>query len=578
MQSETTENVFDVIVIGAGINGAGIARDAAMRGLKVLLLDKGDIGGGTSSWSTRLIHGGLRYLEHGEFSLVRESLRERACLLNIAPHLVRPLPMLVPVYQNARRGLWTIRAGMIAYEALSFGKTLPSHRILTPAETLQQTPGLNPEGLRGAAMYFDAQVEFAERLVVENVISAIEHGAAVLTYARVEKLIIEAGDVRGVAFSRRVQGPKSNVQSQHLRCNDQVGISQGEEGGLAPALTPRSFATADIVINAAGPWVDQVLAEGDAASPRLIGGTKGSHLIVAPFAGAPETAIYVEAETDGRPFFILPWNSKYLIGTTDLRYEGDLDKTQIDNDEIDYLLGETNRVVPKAKLTREQILYTYSGVRPLPFTNAQDEQSITRRHFIREHPALPSLLSIVGGKLTTYRSLAEETVDLVLQKLTPRWHREQLARQVMRESTTAQVPLPGGADFNVFCKDFKQRSHLPEATNDRWLRIYGTRASLILDLLEADQSLAEIVDEETGALAAEVVFAFENELATTLSDCLLRRTMVGLNSSHGLSAVDAAGAVAEKYLGWSGTRVEQEIAAYRSESATRNLLAHENKP
>jgi len=547
MQSETTENEFDVIVIGAGINGAGIARDAAMRGLKVLLLDKGDIGGGTSSWSTRLIHGGLRYLERGEFSLVRESLRERACLLNIAPHLVRPLPMLVPVYQNARRSLWTIRAGMIAYEALSFGKTLPSHRVLSPAETLQQTPGLNPEGLRGAAMYFDAQVEFAERLVVENVISAIEHGAAVLTYARVEKLIIEAGDVRGVAFRSRANGELQ-------------------------------IARAAIVINAAGPWVDQVLAEGDAASPRLIGGTKGSHLIVAPFAGAPETAIYVEAETDGRPFFILPWNSKYLIGTTDLRYEGDLDKTQIDNDEIDYLLGETNRVVPKAKLTREQILYTYSGVRPLPFTNAQDEQSITRRHFIREHPALPSLLSIVGGKLTTYRSLAEETVDLVLQKLTPRWHREQLARRVMRESTTAQVPLPGGADFNVFCKDFKQRSHLPKATNDRWLRIYGTRASLILDLIENDQSLNEIFDDETGALAAEIVFAFENELATTLSDCLLRRTMVGLNSSHGLSAVDAAGAVAEKYLGWSGTRVEQEIAAYRSESATRNLLAHENKP
>src|SRR5258705_6780091 len=164
MASEKSQ--FDVIVIGAGINGAGIARDAAMRGLRVLLLDKGDIGGGTSSWSTRLIHGGLRYLEHGEFRLVRESLRERSCLLNICPHLARPIPLLVPVYEKARRGWWTIRAGMIAYDALSFNKSLPHkslprHRMLSAAETLQQAPALDREGLRGAAVYFDAQVEFA---------------------------------------------------------------------------------------------------------------------------------------------------------------------------------------------------------------------------------------------------------------------------------------------------------------------------------------------------------------------------------------------------------------------------------
>src|SRR5688572_1167086 len=158
-----SEDTFDLIVIGAGINGAGIARDAAMRGLNVLLLDKADIGGGTSSWSTRLIHGGLRYLEHGEFGLVRESLRERECLMNIAPHLVHPLRLLLPIYKHARRGFWTIRAGMIAYDALSFTKELPRHRMLSPAETLQQEPGLTRAGLLGAAVYLDAQVEFAER-------------------------------------------------------------------------------------------------------------------------------------------------------------------------------------------------------------------------------------------------------------------------------------------------------------------------------------------------------------------------------------------------------------------------------
>src|SRR5688572_2571029 len=188
---------FDVIVIGAGINGAGIARDAAMRGLKVLLLDKGDIAGGTSSWSTRLIHGGLRYLEYGDFGLVRESLRERETLLHIAPHLVRQLPLVIPVYENARRGLWTIRAGMIAYDLLSFGKTLPRHRMLSAAEVLRLAPGLNPEGLIGATTYYDAQVEFAERLVLENVISAVAHGATVCTYARVTNFLHEENLVRG---------------------------------------------------------------------------------------------------------------------------------------------------------------------------------------------------------------------------------------------------------------------------------------------------------------------------------------------------------------------------------------------
>jgi glycerol-3-phosphate dehydrogenase len=545
---------FDVIVIGAGINGAGIVRDAAMRGLKVLLLDKGDIGGGTSSWSTRLIHGGLRYLEHGEFRLVRESLRERSCLLNICPHLVRPIPLLVPVYEKARRGWWTIRAGMIAYDALSFKKSsphksLPGHRMLSLAETLQQAPALDRDGLRGAAVYFDAQVEFAERLVLENVLSAVAHGATVLTYARVEKLIVENAAVRGVEFTREFT-PEDRFSGATVMADSDV------EG---------SRAYADIVINAAGPWVDQVLTESNTSGPRLIGGTKGSHIIVAPFPGAPRTAIYVEAETDCRPFFIIPWNGKYLIGTTDIRYEGDLDDVQIAGDEIDYLLRETNRVIPIAKLTRDHILYTYSGVRPLPFTGDNDAQSITRQHFIRPHPGLRGLFSIVGGKLTTYRSLAEQTVDLILKRLPSNSDRGRLTHSF--NCLTDHDPLPGAAttDFDTFCANFKQHSRLPEATNDRLLRIYGMRVLLLLNLIDKDASLAKVFDSETGALSAEVVFAFKQEFATTLADCLLRRTMVGLNSSRGLAAVESAGAIAQKYLGWSEQRVEREIVAYRKE-------------
>ncbi len=536
MASEITNPQFDVIVIGAGINGAGIARDAAMRRLKVLLLDKGDIGSGTSSWSTRLIHGGLRYLEHGEVGLVRESLRERARLMNIAPHLVRPLEILVPIYKYARRGIWTIRAGMTAYDVLSFAKTFPRHRMLSTAQTLRQAPGLNREGLLGAAVYFDAQVEFAERLVVENALSALEHGASVITCARVDKINVEGGKVRNVEFTQERRG------------------ADGPTGELHSA-------TARVVINAAGPWIDQVLGKAVADPPRLIGGTKGSHLIVAPFAGALQTAIYVEAETDRRPFFIIPWNGQYLIGTTDIRYNGDLDHVRIETDEIEYLLRETNRVMPTAKLTREQILYTYSGVRPLPFTGDKDEQSITRRHFIRRHPYVNNLFSIVGGKLTTYRSLAAQTVDLVLQRL----------GRASAPCTTDREPLPGAdaPDFEGFCKDFNERTNLPEAIRKRLLGIYGARASEVTQLVVQDSSLDEVIDAETGAIAAEIVFAFKYELAQTLSDCLLRRTMVGLNSTCGLDAVEAAGRIAQKHLGWPEDRTAQEIADYRAEISRR---------
>jgi glycerol-3-phosphate dehydrogenase len=523
-----SETTFDVIVIGAGINGAGIARDAAMRGLKVLLLDKGDIGCGTSSFSTRLIHGGLRYLEHREFGLVRESLRERETLMRIAPHLVRPLPLLVPIYKEARRGLWTMRAGMIAYDFLSFDKSLPRHRMLTRDQTLKEFPGLNPEGLVGGAVYYDAQVEFAERLVLENALSASEYEARVLTYSRVDRLIVEDEKVCGIEFQNELNGERHSTRGQ-------------------------------IIFNAAGPWVDQLLEKAGAASPQLIGGTKGSHIIVAPFPGAPSCAIYVEAETDHRPFFIIPWNGNYLIGTTDIRYDGDLDLVRIQAEEIAYLVRETNRIIPSANLSRDKILYTYAGVRPLPFTGGKGEAGITRRHFIRRHPQVTNLFSIVGGKLTTYRSLAEEAVNLVFKEL----------GKSVAKCSTAEVPLPGavipetGSNFEDCCKHFRQGSGLPDATGDRLLRIYGTRATELVKMTAAEPSLGKILDDETHATAAEVVYSFEREFASTLTDCLLRRTMVGLNSTLGMKAVEAAARIGREHLGWPEDRVEQELAGYQ---------------
>ncbi len=494
------------MVIGAGINGAGIARDAAMRGLKVLLVDKGDIGGGTSAGSTRLIHGGLRYLEHFEFGLVRESLRERETLLRIAPHLVRPLPIVIPIYRDGARGWATIRAGMIAYDLLSWGKSLPRHRMLSARETLRHMPELRAEGLAGSAVYYDAQVEFAERLVLENVLAAIECGATVLTYTRVTQLEVEGEEIRRVQFVTR---------------SNQTDWARGE-----------------VVVNAAGPWVDRLLQEINTNNERLIGGTKGSHVVVAPFAGAPDSAVYLEAVSDRRPFFVIPWNGLYLIGTTDVRFKGDPDEARAEQWEIEYLLSETNRAFPGAGLTRDRVLYTYAGVRPLAFTTNHNERSITRRHFLREHPQFKNLVSVVGGKLTTYRSLAEECVDLVLRKL----------GHGFTQSQTARVPLPGALDFN------------PSNLCQRWLRVYGSRS----------KELAELASRlNCDPLAAEIVFAFQNELAEMLGDCFLRRTMIGLNADLGLSEIEAATEVGRRFLGWTEDRARREVEGYRKEISGR---------
>lgn len=516
---------FDAIIVGAGINGAGIARDAAMRGLKVLLLDKGDIASGTTSWSTRLIHGGLRYLEFGEFGLVRESLRERERLFHIAPHLVKPLPILIPIYQQSKRGRWTIRAGMIAYDILSFDKSLDHHHTLSREETLQRVPSLDPEGLRGSVVYYDAQVEYAERLAVENALSARDHGAIILTYAQVDQLILDGGAVGGVEFT------------------DLLG------GSTYTARAP-------VTVNVAGPWVDKILEGLGRPYERMIGGTKGSHVIVDVFPGAPKDALYVEAIEDHRPYFVIPWNDKYLIGTTDSHYEGDLDYVEADEDEINYLIRETNRIIPTANLTRHSIIYTYSGVRPLPYQGVQAESGITRRHFIHDHaPELRGLISIVGGKLTTYRNLSEQTVDMLFKKL------NRTAPQCM----TAHVPLPGAAtdNFSAFCESFKANCPLSGPVADRLLRIYGTRALEVVELIAEGDDLKEPISHATGAIGAEVLMSFGREMAETLGDCLLRRTMIGLGPAAGLDADEATAQVAQKYLGWCESRAKREVAAYR---------------
>ncbi len=516
---------FDLIIIGAGINGVASARDAAMRGLKVLLLDKEDICSGTSAYSSRLIHGGLRYLEHAEIDLVRESLREREHLFRNAPHLVKPLSFVVPLYDRNKRPPWMIKVGMLGYDLLSYDKSVPNHQMLSPAKTLNRLAGLNPEGLKGAAKYYDGQVELAERLCLENALSAQAHGAMVLTYSQVKKLIIENDIVRGVEFEDRFTGK------------------------LYRACAP-------VTLNVSGPWVDQILQGTGRKTKRYMGGTKGSHLIVDYFPGAPQDAIYLEAYSDGRPIFIIPWEGRYLIGTTDIRYDGNLDQVKADDAEIDYLLKETNLIIPTANLTPDLVLYTHCGIRPLPYQESGSTASITRHHIIKDHtPEFEGLLSVIGGKLTTYRALAEHAVDAVFKKL----------GQKSPQCSTTHIAMPGAntSDFTAFGQWFQQNSGLPETISKRLLHIYGTRSTRIAEMVACQPELKESFCSETGAIKAEILFAVQKEMACTLGDILLRRTMVGLNAKAGLGADENAAIVAQQYLGWSEQRMADEIAAYR---------------
>jgi len=373
-------NEFDLAIIGGGINGVGIARDAAGRGLKVLLVEQNDLASGTSSASSKLIHGGLRYLEHGALRLVRAALAEREVLLRMAPHLIRPLRFVLPL-DEARRSPLLIRLGLFIYDRLGRREILPPSRALDL---------ITDEAGQPLKRQFHRAFEYSDcfaddsRLVVLNAVDAAERGATIRTRTRC------------VRAERGARGWRLVLSTQGLR----------------------ETATARVLVNAAGPWAEMVTDTLLKQPPKqLLRLDKGSHLVVPPFPGAPSNAIYLEARSDGRPIFIIPWNKLYLIGTTDVRFERDPDEVRCEPWEIDYLLAETNLALPGAHLTRDSIVDTYSGVRPLPVTSDKDEQSITRRHFIRQHPQLSNLLSIVGGKLTTYRSLAEECVDRIFQKL-----------------------------------------------------------------------------------------------------------------------------------------------------------------
>jgi glycerol-3-phosphate dehydrogenase len=521
---EVASRTYDLAVVGGGINGVAVARDAALRGLRVLVLEKDDFGSGTSAWSTRLAHGGLRYLEHREFRLVRESLRDRETLLQIAPHLVTPLPFVVPLYDHNHVPGWQLRIGMALYDALSVGKSVPRHRKLGKKALRVELGELETRGLRGAVRYYDGQVVYAERLVVETLLSAALAGADAMNHATVTEIARDGGRASGV------------------RVRDDV---TGEEATVRAAL----------VVNAAGPWVDDLT--GPHGVDRMIGGTKGTHLVIDPFPGAPRTAIYYEARSDNRAILVVPWNGRYLIGTTDDRYEGDLDAVVGTSEEVDYLLTETNALLPEAGLTRASVLYTYAGIRPLPYRPGGSTGSIPRSHLILEHPELPGVLSIVGGKLTPHLSLGTEVVDKAAELLGRR----------LPPSPARRRALPGAParDWANEARALRAAMPWPPEVSERLVQVYGMRAGEVLERARQDEGLARLVGSGRSAVvAAEVALSTASEAPVHLADLLHRRLMVGLEPALGTDVEQEVAEVAAPLLGWDAARTEEEIAHHHA--------------
>jgi glycerol-3-phosphate dehydrogenase len=526
VRPELTGEPFDVIVVGAGINGVGIAQDAALRGLRVALLEQDDLCSGVSAWSGRLVHGGLRYLEQYDFGLVHESLTERERLFRLAPHLVKPVPLMVPIYKHNRRPGWMVELGMIAYDTLSLRKTPPTHRFLTRARTERRFGGASTDGLSGSVVFYDGQVEAAERLCVELAVDAQAAGAIIATKMRVDAPLLENGRVVGVRATDRLTGEQIEVR-------------------------------APLVYNVAGAAIDRLLAgDGVPPQPRLNGGTKGSHLIVDPFPGAPTDVVYYESRLDGRLVLIIPWAGRYMIGTTDIRFDGDPDDARCDIGEVDYLLGEVNALIPQAKLTLDDVLYTFSGVRPLPYVPDKAESSVPRSHVLHDHTdtGLPGLVTVVGGKLTTYRQLAEDAVDDAFGRLgrtapaCPTRKRRYLGAQMV--------------DVPTLTAALKARTGLPDAQVKRLVDLYGSRAFHVWQLAEQDPKLRTVI-HPSGVMAAELIFAVDTDLARSLTDVFARRVLLAFEPGHALESVDEAAALLAEHLGWDDDAVTAQIGDYQ---------------
>ena len=520
---------FDLLVIGGGITGVAIARDAALRGISTALVEKNDWASGTSSRSARLIHGGLRYLEYYQFGLVFEALSERAVLRKIAPRLVRPTPFMYPLYRGQEPGFLKLMAGMWVYDLLAQFRNVSRHRMMLARETARREPIVAREGLRGAARYYDAVVDDA-RLTLATAQSAHLAGAVVANHVRVVGLLSSGGQVVGAVARDEITGREIEI---HAR----------------------------VVVNACGPWVDAIRSMDTkaaipiAAQTPLLRPTKGVHLIIRRERLMSQHAIAFDSPRDERHLYVIPWGDFAILGTTDTDYAQDPDTLRVTPEDVDYLLEAAQHAFPSARLTQADVISAYAGLRALIGSDAASTYAISREHHIEQSES--GLFTIAGGKLTTHRLMAKEMVDAVAKKLggagkcvTGKRHIE------TAERGRAGIGIPA---YNA------STAHLVEA--------YGADAIRPLAYVEERPELGQPIAPGLPYIRAEVHYAVEHEMALSLADVLIRRTHVIYETfDAGLpQARDVAALMAEK-LGWDAAEQERQVVEYEHQvSLTRGF-------
>lgn len=508
---------FDVLVIGGGITGVAVARDAALRGYRTALVEKRDFGFGTSSRSSRMIHGGLRYLENYEFGLVLECCNERRRLRKIAPRLVRPLPFLYPVYSDQKTGPLKLRLGLTLYDVLGLFQNVQRHRWLDAQETQAREPILARPGLLGAARFYDARTDDA-RLTMTIARAAHAAGAVVANYAEVVGLRLVGNKVQGAWVRDGMTGRELEVRAR-------------------------------VVVNATGVWVDSIRRQDATYKGITIRPTKGIHLVFWRERLPSHHAIAFDSPRDGRHAFLIPWGQHTIAGTTDTDYRGDLDNPAADREDVAYMLEALHYNFPNARIGEGDVVSTFAGLRPLIYAEG-GTYSISREHQIYRSPS--GLITVAGGKLTTHRLMAEQIVDMAARVL---------AREHGVEATcgcSTRKMLPGAeivGDVAAWLADTRVQEHLVDT--------YGSDAALIAAYVEENPELGERIVPQLPYVMAEALYAVQHEMAMTLTDVLIRRTHVLYEvRDGGRERAKAVAALLAPRLGWTAADVEREVGEY----------------
>ena len=527
---------LDILIIGGGVTGAGLALESVTRGLRPGLVEKRDFSSGTSSRSTKLIHGGLRYLEHFEFSLVREALEERSILTRTAPHLVDPFPFMIPIYSDRRRNYdlpFKVRAGLWLYDLLARhgGDGYRKHRRLTSEQTLELAPQLDPSGLEGAFVYFDAITNDA-RLVIEILKSAWTEGALAVNYTSATTILHDS--------NRKVSG---------ARLRDELS---GQEFDVRSS----------VVITATGVWTDELRSRDSSGgvNEKRVRPSKGVHLIISKERLRVDTACLIPAIKERRFYFVVPWEGRVLIGTTDTAYEGDWDAPRAEPFEIAEILLAINAFFTGANLGESDIISTFAGLRPLVSDSKAATKDVSRKEEIIE--STDGLISLAGGKLTTYRKMAERAIDLAIRRLPQSGG--------LRRSRSNVLAVGGGGldrqELEPTAYDIARIEKLPIEIGRHLTHSYGTDYKRVLAISHENDRLREILVTDLPYIAAEVVYSVRHEMAMTLADVLMRRLRLALLAGRDvLNSIDLVAELMAHEIGWSADETGRQIEAFKNE-------------